>query len=301
MYGSLFQRELMKGGYGPHFFAYYYKQWNGYEMPYHQHDATEIMYIISGKCRVDVLSGGKTEHVALRKGDFILLDAGVSHRLLVEPESSCRMLNTEFGFTDLRGGAPSLFPRAIEEKELSSLLAVPFTHLVLTGQEEVYPVLKSLVLELDQRGTERGMMTDLLFVQLLVRIARLYAEKQKSAQQHSELYVKRCVDFLHQNYDQDIRVQDAAETVNLHPSYLQRIFRKGTGKTLTAYLTMIRMEKAAMLLEQTDIPIHEISEYVGVGSRQYFHLLFKKYSDQTPVEYRMSKGKMARHYESEAE
>ena len=30
-----------------------------------------------------------------------------------------------------------------------------------------------------------------------------------------------------------------------------------------------------MLLQQTNIPISEISEYVGVGSRQYFHMLFK--------------------------
>ncbi|WP_155983945.1 helix-turn-helix transcriptional regulator, partial [Paenibacillus sp. 1-18] len=65
-----------------------------------------------------------------------------------------------------------------------------------------------------------------------------------------------------------------------------RIFKKHTGQTLTAYLTMLRMDKARMLLQQTDIPIQEIADYVGVGSRQYFHMLFKKHTGKTPVEYR---------------
>jgi YesN/AraC family two-component response regulator len=81
-------------------------------------------------------------------------------------------------------------------------------------------------------------------------------------------------------------MKDIAAAVNLHPGYLHRIFRQHTQRTPTDYLTMLRMEKAKMLLQQTNIPISEISEYVGVGSRQYFHMLFKKYTSRTPVEYR---------------
>ena len=41
-----------------------------------------------------------------------------------------------------------------------------------------------------------------------------------------------------------------------------------------------------MLLRQTDIPVLEIADYVGVGSRQYLHMLFKKHTGATPTEYR---------------
>lgn len=296
MNGSLFQQMLEEGDYVPRFYAYYYKQWMNYEMPYHQHDSTEIMYMISGVCRIDVKVGDTEKSLTLKKGEFMVLDADVPHRLIVEQAVSCRMLNVEFGFMETEGRALSLRQIAREEQEVSFLLNRPFPYLVLVDQEEVYPVLRSLVLELDQRGTEGRMMTHMLFIQLLVCIARLYDERERSEVQQSEFYIKRSVDFLHQNYDRNIQVKDVAAEVNLHPGYLHRVFRRGTGRTITEYLTMIRMEKAKMLLEQTDIPIHEISDYVGVGSRQYFHMLFKKYTETTPVEYRLRKDRNAWKY-----
>lgn len=296
MNGSLFQQTLEEGDYVPRFYAYYYKQWINYEMPYHQHDSTEIMYMISGVCRIDVKVGDTEKSLTLKKGEFMVLDADVPHRLIVEQTVSCRMLNVEFGFMETEGRALSLRQIAREEQEVSFLLNRPFPYLVLVDQEEVYPVLRSLVLELDQRGTEGRMMTHMLFIRLLVCIARLYDERERSEVQQSEFYIKRSVDFLHQNYDRNIQVKDVAAEVNLHPGYLHRVFRRGTGRTITAYLTMIRMEKAKMLLEQTDIPIHEISDYVGVGSRQYFHMLFKKYTETTPVEYRLRKDRNAWKY-----
>lgn len=296
MNGSLFQQMLEEGDYVPRFYAYYYKQWINYEMPYHQHDSTEIMYMISGVCRIDVKVGDSEKSLTLKKGEFMVLDADVPHRLIVEQAVSCRMLNVEFGFMETEGRALSLRQIAGEEQEVSFLLNRPFPYLVLADQEEVYPVLRSLVLELDQRGTEGRMMTHMLFIQLLVCIARLYDERERSEVQQSEFYIKRSVDFLHQNYDRNIQVKDVAAEVNLHPGYLHRVFRRGTGRTITEYLTMIRMEKAKMLLEQTDIPIHEISDYVGVGSRQYFHMLFKKYTETTPVEYRLRKDRTAWKY-----
>ncbi|MFE0558304.1 AraC family transcriptional regulator [Paenibacillus lautus] len=296
MNGSLFQQMLEEGDYVPRFYAYYYKQWIDYEMPYHQHDSTEIMYMIQGVCRIDVKVGDTEKSVTLKKGEFMVLDADVPHRLIVEQAVSCRMLNVEFGFMENEGRTLSLGQIAGEEQEVSFLLNRPFPYLVLADQEEVYPVLRSLVLELDQRGTEGRMMTHMLFIQLLVCIARLYEERERSEVQQSEFYIKRSVDFLHQNYDRHIQVKDVAAEVNLHPGYLHRVFRRGTGRTITEYLTMIRMEKAKMLLEQTDIPIDEISDYVGVGSRQYFHMLFKKNTGTTPVEYRLRKDRNAWKY-----
>ncbi|GIO98749.1 hypothetical protein J14TS5_38350 [Paenibacillus lautus] len=296
MNGSLFQQMLEEGDYVPRFYAYYYKQWIDYEMPYHQHDSTEIMYMIQGVCRIDVKVGDTEKSVTLKKGEFMVLDADVPHRLIVEQAVSCRMLNVEFGFMESEERTLSLRQIAGEEQEVSFLLNRPFPYLVLADQEEVYPVLRSLVLELDQRGTEGRMMTHMLFIQLLVCIARLYEERERSEMQQSEFYIKRSVDFLHQNYDRHIQVKDVAAEVNLHPGYLHRVFRRGTGRTITEYLTMIRMEKAKMLLEQTDIPIDEISDYVGVGSRQYFHMLFKKNTGTTPLEYRLRKDRNAWKY-----
>lgn len=224
----------------------------------------------------------------LKRGEMILLDAGVPHRLIVEDGSSCRMLNVEFAFTEYGGVAPSVSRLVREEEALADLLQSPFNSLVLSDQEEVFHVLKALVLELDQQGKRGNSMAHLLFSELLLRLSRLRRESLPASGQPSQLYVRRAVEFLHQNYDRIIQVKEVALTVNVHPGYLQRIFRTHTGQTLTDYLNRLRMEKARMLLGQSEIPVAEIADYVGISSRQYFHLLFKKYTGCTPIEYRNS-------------
>lgn len=70
--GSLYQEALRTEDCGPRFYAYYYKQWDNYRMSYHHHDSMEIMYIISGMCRVDVLMpDGSSEQAVLKKGSSL--------------------------------------------------------------------------------------------------------------------------------------------------------------------------------------------------------------------------------------
>ncbi|MCD9021437.1 AraC family transcriptional regulator [Cohnella silvisoli] len=286
--GSIFDENLLKTDYSPIIYAYYYKQWNEFHMAFHQHDSTEIMYVIQGDCLVewDGGTGGREKVVKLKKGEFILLDANVPHRLIVE--NTCRMLNVEFGFSDHSGYVPSIKQLAAEEEPLRAMISAPTSYLMLIDPDDVYHLLKSLALELDHRGSDGGVLDRMLMSQLLIRISRLRRETENNASHQVEQYVKQSIEFMHQNYDRSIRVNEMAAHVSLHPGYLQRIFKTHSGQTLMEYLTAVRMEKAKMLLQQTDIPIADISDYVGAGSRQYFHALFKKHTKQTPIEFRNS-------------
>ncbi|WP_334074306.1 MULTISPECIES: AraC family transcriptional regulator [Paenibacillus] len=291
--GSLYRTGLMDGEFQPEFTAYYFKQWEEWDMSFHRHDSTEIMYILSGVCRVEVRVPERPSSVGmqLKKGEFILLDAGVPHRLIVEGHSPCRILNIEFRFAPCSGRFPSL-RQCLEGagREVSAMLTRPFYYLLLRDPEEIYRTLKSLVLELDRQHADEGPspMVRLLFAELLISLSRLREENESGNHQEMNYYVKQCLGYLHENYDREIRVEDAAGVVNLHPGYLQRIFKLHTGETLMQYLTRLRMDKAAMLLLHTNIPVADIADYVGVGSRQYFHALFKKHMGATPIEYRNS-------------
>lgn len=290
--GSLFDACLRQGQYMPRIFAYYYKQWNGFNMGFHRHDSTEIMYVIQGSCVVELEQPEpRIPHpVKLQKGEFIVLDANFAHRLLVE--QPCRMLNVEFGFEEHTGSFPSIRELAEVEDALEQLLATPASYFTLQDPDEVYHALRSLVVELDNLGGIGGGMLDrMLLAQLLIRIGRLRAETAAFMSQPAEVYVKQCTAYLHQNYDRSIQVKDVAAAVNLHPGYVQRIFRTNTGKTLIEYLTSLRIDKAKMLLLNTDIPVADVSDYVGIGSRQYFHAVFKKKTGLTPIEYRRTHNK----------
>ncbi len=291
--GTLFPSIASREDVHPEAYAYYFRRWTAFDMPFHRHDSTEIMYMIRGGCRIEIVRGedAPPDEVILSHGEFVVVAANVPHRLIVE--GSCRMLNVEFGFAPSGEGAPSIRALAREETPLAALLAAQVPYAVLRDPDEVYHALKALVLELDAldahgAGEDGGPLVRLLFAQLLIRIARLRAEAESEAAPQAELYVRRCIEFMRQHYDRDIQAKDVAASVNLHPGYVHRLFKSQTGRTLTDYLTALRMEKAKMLLLRTDIPIADISEYVGVGSRQYFHALFKRRTGFTPVQFRQT-------------
>lgn len=288
---SIYDRSIRESSVQPHIVAYYYKQWDGFDMPFHKHDAVEIMYVISGKCMVELNENeeaGKAEEteLTLKKGDFILIDAEVEHRLIVQEDEPCRMLNVEFIFTKQVSQFPALKELIDQEPALQTFLSSKQDYVVLRDPHDIYHTLKSLVLELDESDMSNQLMIQLLMAQLLVRIARIVNEEGAQGTKPNDHYIKQSIQFMQQNYDRDIRVKDIADAVNLHSGYLHRLFSNAMDCTIVEYLTTLRMQKAQMLLSQTDIPVSEIADYVGVSSQQYFSTVFKKHTGQSPVSYR---------------
>jgi mannose-6-phosphate isomerase-like protein (cupin superfamily) len=185
----------------PRVHAYYFKQWERYDMAYHRHDSTEIMYVISGVCEVWLQAGDARgpSGFELKKGEFILLNANAPHRLVVR--DTCRMLNVEFGPAAHESAAPSVKRLAEEDGPLDALLSLSRPYVVLRDPEEVYHTLKSLVLELDSFGMDSGALGRLLLCQLLVRVARLRQEASDEPAGQAALYVKMSATYLYENYD----------------------------------------------------------------------------------------------------
>ncbi|MFC0211640.1 helix-turn-helix domain-containing protein [Paenibacillus chartarius] len=282
---SLYRPALTAGFYQPKIEAYYYTQWDGYEMPLHAHNRAEIMYVISGQCEVHT----ERERIALKKGEFVLLDGNVAHRLLVSKDVSCRMLNIEFLFVEEPGTSfPPLRELAFGDPAVAEFLSEPAPVLVLKDPNDVYHTLKTLVLQLDHPEPGRELMVRLLFSQLLLQVARLTVKARSRETMPGEAYVRQAIRYIHQHYDCELQVKDIAAAVNVHPGYLHRIFKAQTGVTVLDYVTGYRIDKAKMLLAKADIPITEISDYIGLSSRQYFSAVFKKVTGQTPLEYRNS-------------
>ncbi|WP_168121688.1 AraC family transcriptional regulator [Paenibacillus sp. HB172176] len=300
--GALFKEEWLKGPKYPKVFAYYFKQWSNYAMNFHTHDSVEIMYVLSGECRIDLeeaADGKREKNFLLRKGEFMMLDANTPHRLIVDDTGPCRMLNVEFAMRDRESVFPSFGQLASEDPYIEDLAKESSSYLVLRDSDEVYPLLKSLVLELDAKEERGRMRIELLFAQLLLAIAHIRQDHLQESHNAVDRYLKEAIAYIHHNYDRPIQVKDIAASVNLHPGYLHRLFSAGMNRTLSVYLNDLRMEKAKMLLRQTDIPVADICDYVGVGSRAYFHALFKKYTGTTPIAYRSSFQPQHFEYESD--
>lgn len=95
--------------------------------------------------------------------------------------------------------------------------------------------------------------------------------------------------YINKNYFAPIKTSSIAETFHLSKQYLCSFFKTQTGQSVTSYINKCRVDKAAILLENTDNNIIEIASSVGYDDSNYFSRIFKQYMKMTPKEYRKSK------------
>lgn len=81
-------------------------------------------------------------------------------------------------------------------------------------------------------------------------------------------------------------MSEVAEVVGLSPAYFSKLFKDETGMTFTNYLTKLRMQEAARLIQKTSMRINEIAERMGYANLAYFSTVFRKYYEINPFEYR---------------
>ena len=85
-----------------------------------------------------------------------------------------------------------------------------------------------------------------------------------------------------------LSLNSIAEEIDMSPAYLGRLFKKLTLKSIPEYINEIRLNKAKLLLQTTDLSINEISERTGFTNSTYFYKVFKKYYGVTPNYFRQT-------------
>lgn len=105
----------------------------------------------------------------------------------------------------------------------------------------------------------------------------------------SSRLAKKVAGYVQEHVYEPIKVSDIADQLGNNSSYLCRVFKKDTGKTLSDYINEVKLEEAKRLLSSTKKSVVEISAMLGYSSQAYFTTLFKKKTDMTPVEFREKK------------
>jgi YesN/AraC family two-component response regulator len=86
--------------------------------------------------------------------------------------------------------------------------------------------------------------------------------------------------------DPNLSVETIAETVDLFPEYVRKLFKQVEGNSLSHYITQLRLGKACELLLSTKMSIQSIGEQVGLHNASHFFTLFKKAYGLTPAIFR---------------
>ena len=98
--------------------------------------------------------------------------------------------------------------------------------------------------------------------------------------------VREVLLYIEQHYDSGLTNEQIASVFGYHSFYLNRIFKKATGRTLHQCILAQQIDVAKNLLEHTKLSVKAISCEVGFSDASLFCTTFKKQTGLTPSEYR---------------
>jgi AraC-like DNA-binding protein len=104
-----------------------------------------------------------------------------------------------------------------------------------------------------------------------------YLRRHEQSQRLGRLH-----EYLLTHFDQRVSIATAASIARMSESKFMRYFRTVTGETFVAYLTRLRLERAAQLLEEGQLSIAEVANAVGLSDQSYFDRLFRRHFGRTP-------------------
>jgi AraC family transcriptional regulator len=77
-----------------------------------------------------------------------------------------------------------------------------------------------------------------------------------------------------------------SDPTGLSPSHFARQFRVTIGKAPHQYLRQLRIERAMLLLRETDTGVVEVAFACGFANQEHMTRLFKQHCGTTPAAYR---------------
>ncbi|MFV0396267.1 MAG: helix-turn-helix domain-containing protein [Coprobacillaceae bacterium] len=122
-------------------------------------------------------------------------------------------------------------------------------------------------------------------------LARLmqYPEKIEaySTISYDKLLSSTIIKYILENY-KDAKMNELSGLLHLPDYKICKLIKKTMNTTFTKLVQKVRLERAGLLLETTNLNINTIMQEVGYENISYFYKIFKDQYTITPQEYRKS-------------
>ncbi len=255
-------------------FVIYKKKFEENKLKYislHWHPEVEIAYVESGKLEYTV----NEKKYILNAGEAMLVNRLELHGATMLEE--CTWYAILFDPKLVYSFDESSIKRKIFENS-------PF-HNIMLSEKSIRMIKELIALDSEATTYELKALNSLINVYIDI-FDNLNIESISSSSKTANLRVKKILDFISNNYNQRIQIEDISKELGLCRSEVCKLFKDNLNTTFTEYLSKIRIEKAIELLESKETNVSQISELVGFNSPSYFTEIFKKYFKVTPLEYR---------------
>jgi AraC-like DNA-binding protein len=101
--------------------------------------------------------------------------------------------------------------------------------------------------------------------------------------------------YIDEHSREELSLTRVAKAVNMNANYLSENFKRVTGINFVDYVAHARFKNACDLLRNSRLRISEIAFAVGFQSLSQFNRVFKRFSGESPTQYRAAKYVDRRH------
>lgn len=122
--------------------------------------------------------------------------------------------------------------------------------------------------------------------ELEAAIERLQCIINKYELNKQDSLISKICSLIINNISNDKILDSVAAEIGLSKDYIGKMFRNKLGITMGEYCTLIKMEYAKKMLQDSNMKIYEISTFLGYTTVDYFSKLFKNNVGHTPMQYR---------------
>lgn len=122
------------------------------------------------------------------------------------------------------------------------------------------------------------------------KVVNIYSEEVRKAQNKDNFQAAyAAAEYIRSHFKEKISVHNIGDKVHLSDSYLSHIFSETFGRTITEYLTSVRIDYAKTLLAKPGLSISDVALDSGFEDVSYFSRVFKKSEGITPRDYKKRK------------
>lgn len=156
-----------------------------------------------------------------------------------------------------------------------------FLHFIIPDHSPVWKLLGLIVWEYANKTDHTQKVIKPMVIALSMYLSSEY-KRQRLAP--NEFLEDRIVQYIEANSD-TVTLASAAAHFGYHPVYFSKLLPKKTGRTFSEILLLARMQRAKLLLKQTDLPIEGIADMLGYRNSSNFYKAFRRCFGTSPRAY----------------
>lgn len=265
-------------------------KWCDYEhftFPLHFHAEFEIMYVIEGTGTR--FTGNNIE--AFSDGDLVLFGSHLPHvyrsdEKYYEGDPNLRVYAITLQFKeDFFNHAFNYYP---EFKQIKSLLVNDARSGVYFDKEHNQEIRRRMKNALKKKGLSRLLeCIEILSLMSKSKHRRCLSSGHFDSENliDADKRLVKVLGKLHQDYTQDVKLEEIADISGMNASAFCRYFKSKTGKSMVQYVNELRVKFACKLLMEGKLSVTQICYECGFNSVSNFNRHFKTITNYTPTDY----------------